>query len=84
MIKDRDALTNDGYNTASDIIYDSAGAVAGLIGLPRGDEAKQMVLENYPVIVACHAILTFLDARYEERFPPESDGDNEDTPSPEG
>jgi len=72
MNKDRNALMDDGYEAATEIIERSTECVAGLIGLPPAPEAKRVVLEDYQVVVIGHALLTFLDARYEERCPPDN------------
>lgn len=67
---DYDKLRNDAIEAASDLLAESALCVYALVTPDDGIQAKPLavehVLKQYPVLVACHALICFLDARYQE------------------
>lgn len=71
MSKDRNFLMDEAAVAALHLIEESAATVTDLLDLPNSPSARKLVLEKHPLIVIGYALLTFLDARYEERFPPD-------------
>lgn len=70
MSKDRSALMGDSYQIATEIIKNSAQCIAdGVVTRRSYKNIKDEVLEDYPILVIGHALLTFLDARYKKQSP---------------
>ncbi|GJL76084.1 hypothetical protein [Nitrosomonas sp.] len=72
MIKERDQLIDEAVETANSLFEDSTECISALLGFQCASrEAYQTVLREHSILVAVHALLVFMDARYEERFPSE-------------
>jgi len=80
MPKDRGQLTDEFLQAANFLLEESAECVAALLGYQcTSIKAYQTVMRDHSAMVSIHALIVFLDSRYEERFPPEKQGeDNHD------
>ena len=81
MTKERCKLIDEAVEAVNGLIGDSTECVAALLGYQcTSKKAYQTVLREHSNLVAVHALLVFMDSRYEERFPPdgkEGDKDHE-------